>query len=87
VLALFHPMGFGVASQIMPAVVCLAFLAKLWWARELTGVQQALFVTWLLAGAALQFASRDPWMWIAGFVGQITLAIVLVVKEHMDNIF
>ena len=87
VVALFHPMGFGVVSQILPATVCLVFLAKLWWEGELTGRQQALFVAWLLVGASLQFASRDPWMWIAGFTGQIMLAIVLVVKERLDNIF
>jgi hypothetical protein len=83
-LALFHPLTFGIVSQVAPAAVSLGYLAKLWSAGELYGVQQAVFVAWFITAAAIQFASSGPWVWIAGFVGQVTLAIVLVVKDQVD---
>ena len=85
-LALFHPLNFGPVTQVLPATVCLGYLAKLWRAGELYGVQQAVFVAWFLTAVAMQFASRGPWMWIAGFVGQVALAIVLVLKDQLDDI-
>jgi hypothetical protein len=86
VLALFRPLTFGVLSQFLPAAVCLGLLAKLWWGRELYGVPQAAFVAWFMTALAIQLASRDPWMWIAGYVGQIVLAIVLVLKNRIEDI-
>jgi len=85
-LALFHPLLFGPLSQFLPAAVCLGLLAKLWWNRELYGVQQAAFVVWFLTALGLQLASQGPWMWIAGYVGQVALAILLVVKNRIDDI-
>lgn len=85
--ALFHPLTFGVVAQFGPAAVCLAYLAKLWWDGELHGGRQAVFVAWLIVSLALQLASRGPWTWIAGFVGQVALAIVLVLKDRMDDIY
>jgi len=86
VLALFTPLGFGLIGQFAPAVFCTAYLAKLWWAGELNGVQHAVFVAWLITALAIQFASHDPWLWIAGYVGQAALAIALVLKDRMDSI-
>jgi len=80
-------MRFGPVSQSIPAVVSLIFLAKLWSAGELYGVQFAAFVAWFMTALALQLASSGPGMWIAGFVGQIALAIVLVSKDRIDGIF
>ena len=74
-------------GQVAPAAVSLGYLAKLWSAGELYGVQRAVFVAWFLTAVAIQFASRSPWVWIAGFVGQVALAIVLVVKGQLDDIF
>jgi len=85
VLALFTPLSFGLVGQFMPGIACLAYLAKLWWAGELYGVQQAVLVAWLIAAVAIQVESRGPWMWIAGFVGQVALAIVLVLKDQIDE--
>ena len=87
VFALFQPLRFGLVSQSMPAVVSLGCLAKLWWAGELYGVQQAAFVAWFITALAIQLASGGPGMWIAGYVGQVALAIVLVLKDQMDDIF
>jgi len=87
VFALFHPLRFGLLSQSVPALFCLGFLAKLWSEGELYGKQQAAFVTWFVTALAFQLASRGPWMWIAGYVGQVALAIVLVLKDQLDNVF
>ena len=82
---LFNPLNFGPVPQSIPAVVSLGFLAKLWWAGELYGVQQAAFVAWFMTALAIHLASRGPGMWIAGFVGQVALAIILVLKEQIDD--
>jgi hypothetical protein len=87
VFALFHPLNIGPVGQSIPAVVSLLFLSKLWRAGELYGVQQAVFVAWFMTALAIQLASRGPGMWIAGYVGQVALAIVLVLKDQVDNIF
>jgi hypothetical protein len=86
VLALFHPLAFGTIGQVAPAMVSLGYLAKLWSAGELYGLRQVVFVAWFIAAVAIQVASRDPWTWIAGFVGQVALAIVLVVKDRLSDI-
>jgi len=87
VFALFHPMRVGPLGQSIPAAVSLAYLAKLWWAGELYGLQQAGFVAWFIAAFVIQLASNSPGMWIAGFVGQAALAILLVLKDQVDGIY
>ena len=87
VLALFHPLGFDLVSQVSPAALSLGYLAKLWRDGELNGVQQAVFVAWFMTALAMQFATRGPWMWIAGWVGQVALAIALVMKKQIDDIY
>jgi hypothetical protein len=87
VLALFTPL-VGIPIQwYIPALVSLGFLANLWWTRELNGAQQAVFVAWFVIALAIQVASRGAWMWIAGFVGQVALAITLVFKKQIDDIY
>ena len=71
----------------IPAVVSLGFLANLWWAGELSGAQRAIFVAWFVIALAVQVTSRDAWMWIAGFVAQVALAIALVFKKQIDDIY
>jgi hypothetical protein len=80
-------MRFGPLTQSVPAVVSLGFLVKLSWDGELYGVQKAAFVAWFMTALALQLASRGPGMWIAGYVGQVALAIVLVLKNQIDEIY
>ena len=86
VFALFHPLRLGPVSQSLPAAVSLVYLAKLWRAGELYGAQQAAFIAWFMIALAVQLASRDPGTWIAGYVGQVALAIVLVLKDQLDVI-
>ena len=69
----------------LPTVVCLWFLMRLWWKGELYGVQLKVFVVWFAAALAIQFTSQDTWGWIAGFLGQVVLAIVLVLKHQWND--
>jgi hypothetical protein len=79
-------LNFGLVAQSVPAVVSLGCLARLWWAGELYGVQQAAFVVWFMTALGIQLASHGPVMWIAGYVGQVALAVVLVLKNQIDDI-
>jgi hypothetical protein len=87
VLALFHPLNMGLVGQSAPALVSLGALAKLWWEGELFGAQQAALVAWFIAALVIQLASHSPWIWIAGYVGQVALAIVAVLKNQIDDIY
>jgi hypothetical protein len=87
VFALFHPLRVGLVGQSIPALVSLGALAKLWWEAELFGAQEAVFVAWFITALAIQLTSRDAWTWIAGYVGQVALAIVLVLKNQIDDIY
>ena len=66
-------------------IVCLWYLVRLWWKGELYGVQLRVFVLWFVAALAIQFASRSVWVWIAGFVAQVALAIVLILKDQRND--
>jgi hypothetical protein len=70
----------------IPTLICLFFLVQLWWKGELYGVQLKVFVLWFVATLAIQFTSQDTWGWIAGFLGQVALAIVLVLKQQWGDI-
>jgi hypothetical protein len=66
--------------------VCLVFgeaLAE----GELYGVQQAVFILWFIVSLGAVLASQNTWIWIAGFLAQVGLAIVLVLKHRIDNIY
>ena len=43
------------------------------------------FIAWFVAALATQLASRSTWLWIAGFLGQVALAIVLVLKHQWES--
>lgn len=70
----------------IPTMVCLWYLVRLWWKGELYGVQLRLFVLWFVTALATQFASRSAWVWIAGFLGQVALAMVLVLKHQWNDV-
>ena len=70
----------------LATIVCLWYLARLWWKGELHGVQLRVFVLWFVAALTIQFASRSVWVWIAGFLAQVALAIVLVVKHQWNDV-
>jgi hypothetical protein len=65
----------------LATIVCLWYLVRLWRKGELHGLQLRVFVLWFVAALAIQFASRSVWVWIAGFLAQVALGIVLVLKH------
>jgi hypothetical protein len=72
-------------AAILATIVCLWYIVRLWWKGELYGVQLHVFVIWFVAALAIQFASRSVWVWIAGFLAQVALAIVLVLKHQWTD--
>jgi hypothetical protein len=69
----------------LATIVCVFFLVRLWWKGELYGVQLYGFVIWFVAALSIQLASQSVWVWVAGFVAQIALAIVLVLKHQWSD--
>jgi phosphotransferase system glucose/maltose/N-acetylglucosamine-specific IIC component len=72
-------------AVVIPTMVCLWYLVRLWWHGELYGTKLRAFVLWFVAALATQFASHTTWVWIAGFLGQVALAITLVLKQQRDD--
>jgi hypothetical protein len=69
----------------LATIVCVFFLLRLWWKGELYGGRLHGFVVWFVAALAIQFASQSVWMWVAGFVAQVALAIVLVLTHQWTD--
>jgi hypothetical protein len=72
---------------ILPTVVCVWYLVRLWWEAELYGVQEVVFTLWFIVSLVTELVSQNTLMWIAGFLAQVGLAIVLVMKSHMDDVW
>jgi hypothetical protein len=72
-------------AAILATIVSLWYLGRLWWKGELYGVQLRVFVLWFLAALAFQIASRSVWVWIAGLLAQVALAIVLILKHQWSD--
>jgi hypothetical protein len=68
-----------------PAVVSAAMLMKLWWDGGLFGRSGAIFLTWFVVAAVMQFASSGLAWWGAGLVAQTLLAIVMVLRDRFDD--
>ena len=66
-------------------VVCVWYLGRLWWKGELYGRQLWLFVGWFVASLTIQFVSPSVLVWIAGFLAQVALAIVLILKHQWND--
>jgi hypothetical protein len=70
----------------IPPIVSLWYLVRTWWKGDLYGAEQPVFVFWFVAVLVTRFASRSVWVWIAGFLGQVALAIVLVLKDRWNDV-
>jgi hypothetical protein len=71
---------------LIPALVSLGCLCRLWRERELFGVSGTLFCVWFAVAAAAQFVETNIAVWIAGLLAQVVLAIVLVLKQRLSDI-
>ena len=74
-------------ATFLPVVVSLWFLVRLWRESELFGALEVLFCAWFVVALAAQLFAHSVGLWIAGLVAQVILAISLIVKQQMDDIY
>jgi ABC-type thiamin/hydroxymethylpyrimidine transport system permease subunit len=74
-------------ATVLTIGVSLLFLVRAWREAELYGAQEVIFGLWFIVALATQLVAHRPGVWIAGLLAQVLLAIVLVLKEQMDNIY
>lgn len=87
-LALWNPPTYATpvwVGTFLTATISGSCLARLWWAGELYGVQELVFVAWYVVTLAVQLASQGPRTTYGGYLSQAILAIVLVLKQKMDD--
>jgi ABC-type thiamin/hydroxymethylpyrimidine transport system permease subunit len=75
------------SATVLTIGVSLCFLVRLWREAELRGAQQVVFGLWFIVALATQLLAHSPGVWIAGLIAQGLLAIVLVLKDQIDNIY
>ena len=78
---------FQAQATALTAGVCLLFLVRLWRESELFGAQQAVFCAWFVVALVGQLLAHGGGLWIAAFLAQFALAVVLVLKDQIDNIY
>ena len=71
----------------VPMGISMWFLTSLWRAADLFGWQKGLFGAWFAVAASLQLLAWSPNLWLIGLVGQVALAIVLMLKDRLSNIY
>ena len=71
----------------LPILVSLWFLVALWREGELFGAQEVLFSVWFVVALVTQLLAPSPGIWITGMLAQVALAIVLVLKKQIDDIY
>ena len=82
-----HLMSLQSSATVLTIGVSLLFLVRLWQENELFGAQQVVFCSWFLIALVIQLFERSVGAWIAGLSAQFALAVVLVLKEQIDNIY
>ena len=68
-------------------MVSFWFLLRLWRAGELFGTRLVLFTAWFLAALLAQLVAPGAAILIAGLAAQVLLAVVVVLKDRIDNIY
>lgn len=71
---------------VLPTLVCVWYLVKLWREGELYGVQEVVFSLWFAVSLLVVLFSQSTGVWIAGFVAHVALAIALVFKNVIDDV-
>jgi hypothetical protein len=72
---------------LLPIIVSLSTLVGLWWEEELYGGVGTLFCVWFVIAAVTQLFARSTGVWAVGLVAQVALAIVLVLKKRIDDVW
>jgi hypothetical protein len=71
----------------LPIFVSLWCLVALWREAELYGVQEWLFCGWFVVALIMQLFAHSTGIWLIGLLAQVILAIVLLLKKRMDEIY
>ncbi len=71
----------------LPILVSLWCLVALWREAELSGVQEWLFCVWFVVALIMQLFAQSTGIWLIGLLAQVILAIVLLLKKRMDEIY
>jgi hypothetical protein len=80
-------------GALLPILVSLGLLLRLWWRGDLYGVSGFVFCSWFLIASVAQIvglmqlasAGRIS-LWILGLVAQTLLTLVLLLKKQMTDI-
>jgi hypothetical protein len=71
----------------VPILVSLWYLLRLSREAELFGAQLVVFAVWFVVAFLLQMFARTTGLWILGLLAQVALAIVLILKQRIVNIY
>jgi hypothetical protein len=71
---------------LLPVVVSLSTLVSLWRREALYGRLGTGFCLWFVLATVTQFLGGSVGVWAVGLVGQVALAIVLILKKRIDDI-
>jgi len=72
-------------ASVLAIVVSLWCLVRLWRVGELYGGTGILFCVWFVLAVVTQLFAPNLAVWILGFVAQVALAIVLVLKQQLSE--
>ena len=79
-----YPARLGVFA---PILVSLWYLVKLRHEAALFGTRLVVFWLWFVVAFVTQMFARTAGVWLAGLLAQVALAIVLVLKQKVDEIY
>ena len=70
----------------VPILVSLWYLLRLSREAELFGAQLVVFGVWFVVAFVIQMFARTG-LWVVGLLAQVALAIVLILKQKIANIY
>ena len=70
----------------VPPLVSGYLLLSLWRSADLFGWQESLFGAWLIVALVIQLFAGSTSVWLVGVLAQVALAIVLVLKDRINQI-
>ncbi len=71
----------------IPVLVSLWYLVRLWREAELYGWKEVVFPLWFVVALVAQFFGSNTGVWVAGVLAQVALAVVLFLKQKIDEIY
>ena len=74
-------------ATVLTIGVSFLLLVRLWLEAELHGARGVMLCLWFTAALANQLLAHSPGVWVEGLVAQALLAVVLALKDQMDNIY